>query len=73
VPANTPSNIYPFIASITDVEGTPKYTIVDNAKVINNRITTASPPFDGVISFVPESIGTGILQIVRRVIFLSFL
>jgi len=54
VPANMPDGAVPFLAqpqSISYVDGTVEkvYAIIDSAKVVNGRLTTACPPFDGVL------------------------
>ena len=53
VPAGMPADAVPFIAQpqvLTHADGTEEnvYVIVDSAKVVDGRLMTASPPFDGV-------------------------
>lgn len=52
--ADIPAGSMPFVsqpAEITNADGTKEqvYIVADSAKVIDGRLTTASPPFDGVL------------------------
>ena len=56
VPADLPAGAVPFLAQpqeLTNPDGTVEkvYVIIDSTKIVNGRITTASPPFDGVMGF----------------------
>ena len=53
-PSNIPVSAVPFVArpsEYVNTEGLTEkvYEIVNSAKVINGRLTTASPPFDGIL------------------------
>jgi RHS repeat-associated protein len=55
VPADLPAGATPFLAQPTEIanaDGTVEqvYEIIDSTKIINGRITTASPPFYGVMT-----------------------
>lgn len=57
-PSNMPADAQPFVAQPsvhTNADGTQEqvYVVHDSAKVVNGRLTTASPPFDGVLGYGP--------------------
>lgn len=56
VPDGFPADAVPFLAKPTELvnaDGSIEkvYEVIDSTKIINGRITTASPPFDGVMGF----------------------
>jgi len=56
LPSDMPVGAVPFLAqptTMTNADGTVEkvYEVIDSIKVINGRLTTASPPFDGVTGF----------------------
>ncbi len=56
LPTDMPVGAVPFLAqptTLTNADGTVEqvYEIIDSTKVVNGRLTTASPPFDGVMGF----------------------
>ena len=57
-PSGVKTEDLPFVArpqDLTNPDGTVEkvYVIVDSAKVVDGRLSTASPPFDGVVDFGP--------------------
>ena len=55
LPNDLPANAFPFLAQpVTHVnaDGSEErvYQIIDTVKIVNGRLTTASPPFDGVMA-----------------------
>lgn len=56
VPAGFDTNIPVFVirpSEFTNADGSVEkvYEIIDSTKIVNGRITTASPPFDGIMGF----------------------
>jgi hypothetical protein len=54
-PPDMPTDAVPFLARPSELinsDGTAEkvYEIIDSTKIVNSRITTASPPFDGVVT-----------------------
>lgn len=55
LPADLPAGAFPFLAQPvvhTNPDGTQEevYQLIDTVKIVNGRLTTASPPFDGVMT-----------------------
>lgn len=56
LPTDMPVGAVPFLAKpmeLTNADGTIEkvYEIIDSTKIINGRLSTASPPFDGITGF----------------------
>jgi pimeloyl-ACP methyl ester carboxylesterase len=49
-PVGLPADATPFLARLEEIDGQMEYVIVNSAQVENGRITTHSPPFDGVLT-----------------------